>query len=392
MLSGTPAAIAVVVQGDDLALLRTLARKIEAELKAIPGTRDVNANREVLATSLPVRYRLEDLAAAGLSPATAAEQVQAALQGETVATVSDGARRLALTVRLHPDERAQIADLGALMLHTDSGGTVRLRDVADIGIERTSNLIARENGRRKAVISCNVAEGYNLGQLIASVEAKIGPMVQAAGCTVQFGGQFEAQESASRTITWLGALTVLGMLLLIQGALGSFRAALLVLVNLPLALLGGIAAIYVTESASLWGNTLALFGLGGRYQAPVISIASMIGFITLFGIAARNGILLVRHYQDLLAQGVPFAEAVVRGATERMVPILMTALTAALGMLPLVLSAGEPGSELLAPLSIVVLGGLLTSTLLNLLVVPAGFYLFFRRHSVAPSIPSESPS
>ena len=392
MLSGTPAAIAVVVQGDDLALLRTLARKIEAELKAIPGTRDVNANREVLATSLPVRYRLEDLAAAGLSPATAAEQVQAALQGETVATVSDGARRLALTVRLHPDERAQIADLGALMLHTDSGGTVRLRDVADIGIERTSNLIARENGRRKAVISCNVAEGYNLGQLIASVEAKIGPMVQAAGCTVQFGGQFEAQQSASRTITWLGALTVLGMLLLIQGALGSFRAALLVLVNLPLALLGGIAAIYVTESASLWGNTLALFGLGGRYQAPVISIASMIGFITLFGIAARNGILLVRHYQDLLAQGVPFAEAVVRGATERMVPILMTALTAALGMLPLVLSAGEPGSELLAPLSIVVLGGLLTSTLLNLLVVPAGFYLFFQRHSVAPSIPSESPS
>lgn len=385
MLSGTPAAIAVVVQGDDLAVLRNLARTIETALKAIPGTRDVNANREVLATSLPVRYRLEDLAAAGLSPADAAEQVQAALQGETVAMVSDGARRLALTVRLHPEERARIADLSALMLHTESGGTVRLRDVADLGIERTSNLIARENGRRKAVISCNVADGYNLGQLIEAVEAKISPMVHAAGCTVQFGGQFEAQQSASRTITWLGALTVLGMLLLIQGALGSFRAALLVLVNLPLALLGGIGAIYVTESASLWDNTLALFGLGGRYQAPVISIASMIGFITLFGIAARNGILLVRHYQDLLAQGVPFAEAVVRGATERMVPILMTALTAALGMLPLVLSAGEPGSELLAPLSIVVLGGLLSSTLLNLLVVPAGFYVFFQRHFATPS-------
>ncbi|HEX5052790.1 MAG TPA: efflux RND transporter permease subunit, partial [Planctomycetota bacterium] len=162
------------------------------------------------------------------------------------------------------------------------------------------------------------------------------------------------------------------------------RAALLVMVNLPLALIGGIAAIFVSGSPGLFGNTLALFGLGGeRYQAPVISIASMVGFITLFGIAVRNGILLVRHYFDLMQHGVPLAEAIVRGSLERLVPILMTALTAALGLVPLVWAAGQPGSEILSPLAVVVLGGLLSSTFLNLVVVPAGFFLLFR-HSPAP--------
>jgi Cu/Ag efflux pump CusA len=163
------------------------------------------------------------------------------------------------------------------------------------------------------------------------------------------------------------------------------RAAVLVMVNLPLSLIGGIVAIYLTESPSLIWNTLALFGLGSeRYVAPVISIASMVGFITLFGIAVRNGILLVRHYFDLMHEGVPLQEAILRGSMERLVPILMTALTAALGLLPIVMAAGEPGSEILAPLSVVVLGGLLSSTFLNLLVVPAGFYLMFRNHPVGP--------
>jgi Cu/Ag efflux pump CusA len=182
------------------------------------------------------------------------------------------------------------------------------------------------------------------------------------------------------------------MLLLVNGALGSMRAAVLVLVNLPLSLIGGFVAIYLTESPSVVGNTLALFGLGSeRYQAPVISIASMVGFITLFGIAVRNGILLVRHYFDLLEEGATFADAVVRGSLERLVPILMTALAAALGLLPLVLAAGEPGSEILAPLSVVVLGGLLSSTFLNLLVVPAGFFLLFRKEHAGASVPSAVP-
>ena len=379
VLSGTPAAIAIVVQGDDLSVLRSLAKAIETELKAIPGTRDVAANREVLITSLPVRYRPRDLAAVGLSPASAAEQVQDALMGETVAEVNEGIRRYPITVRLHPDERARVEDVGALLLRGAGGATVRLADVADIGPERTSNLIAREHGRRKALVSCNVADGYNLGQLVAAVRERVEPIVARAGCTLTLGGQFEAQQSASETILVMGAFVILAMLLLVNSALGSMRAAMLVMVNLPLALIGGIAAIYLTESPSLWWNSLALFGLGGgRYQAPVISIASLVGFVTLFGIAVRNGILLVRHYFDLMRDGVPLAEAVVRGSLERLVPILMTALTAALGLVPLVLAAGESGSEILAPLSVVVLGGLLTSTFLNVLVVPAGFFLMFR--------------
>ena len=385
VLSGTPASIAIVVQGDDLSLLRTLAKQIEGELKSLPGTRDVAANREVMITSLPVRYRLPDLAAAGLSPASAAEQVQDALQGEIVAEVNEGVRRYPITVRLHPDERERIEDVGGLVLRGVGGADVRLRDVADIGRERTSNLIARENGQRKAVISCNVADGYNLGQLVDEVKKRVEPIVTNAGCTLTLGGQFEAQQSASKTIFVMGAFVIFVMLMLVNSALGSMRAALLVMVNLPLSLIGGIVAIYLTESPSLFWNTLALFGLGGeRYVAPVISIASMVGFITLFGIAVRNGILLVRHYFDLMHEGAPLQEAVLRGSMERLVPILMTALTAALGLLPIVMAAGEPGSEILAPLSVVVLGGLLSSTFLNALVVPAGFFLMFRNHPVGP--------
>jgi Cu/Ag efflux pump CusA len=173
--------------------------------------------------------------------------------------------------------------------------------------------------------------------------------------------------------------------------LGSLRAAVLVMVNLPLALIGGIAAIWLTESESLFANALALFGIGGRYQAPVVSIASLVGFVTLFGIAVRNGILLVRHYFDLQREGVAVEASIVRGSMERLVPILMTALCAALGLVPIAWSKGEPGSELLAPLAVVVLGGLLSSTFLNVLVVPAGFYLLFgRRPAPAPSATESS--
>ena len=306
--------------------------------------------------------------------------------------IDDALRRLALTVRLHPDERDGIDDVENLILKGGSGTFVRLRDVADIGRERTSNLIARDNGRRKAVVSCNVADGYNLGQVAAEVQRVVEPIVSGAGCTLALGGQFEAQQSASRTILIMGAFVVVVMLMLVHGALGSLSASLLVMVNLPLSLIGGIAAIWITESPSLLGNALALFGLSGeRYQAPVVSIASMVGFITLFGIAVRNGILLVRHYLDLLREGIPLHEAIVRGSHERLVPILMTALTAALGLLPIVIAAGEPGSEILAPLSVVVLGGLLSSTFLNLLVVPAGFWLLFKHRRLPEPVASRDP-
>jgi HME family heavy-metal exporter len=377
VLSGTPAAIAIDVYGDELPVLRRVAKEIEGVLHAIPGTRDVAANREVLVTSLPVRYRHQDLAAAGLTPVSAAEQVQQAIDGERVAEINQGVRRYDLVVRLAAEERERVDQLERLILRGRGGALVRLADVADIGPERTSNLIARENARRKAVISCNVAEGYNLGDLVASVRSRVDPVVARAGCAVRYGGQFEAQQSASRTILIGGAAVLVVMLMLLQLSTGSVRLALLVMVNLPLSLVGGIAAIYLTESPDVAKNTAALFGFGeAPYVAPVISIASMVGFVTLFGIAVRNGILLVNHYNHLVEQEhEPLDVAVVRGSLERLVPILMTALCAALGLLPLALAAGEPGSELLAPLAIVVLGGLISSTLLNLVVVPAGFAL-----------------
>ncbi len=380
VLSGTPAAIAINVYGEDLDVLRTVAKEIEAMIKPIPGTRDVAANREIMITSLPIRYRPQDLVAAGLSPGAAAEQVQQALYGESVAEVNQGVRRYEMVVRLAESERERIDQIMDLQLRGAGGAIVRLREVADIGPEKTSNLIARENAQRKAVVSTNVAEGYNLGQLVAQVQAKVDPIVQKAGYTVHYGGQFEAQQSASRTIYIMGAGVAVFMFLLLQLSTGKARVALLVMLNLPLALIGGIAAIYITESPGVVSNTLSLFGLSSsRYIAPVISIASMVGFVTLFGIAVRNGILLVNHYDHLQQhEGKSIGDSIIQGSMERLVPILMTALTAMLGLIPLALAKGKPGSELLAPLAIVVLGGLVSSTLLNLFVVPAGYALAFK--------------
>jgi HME family heavy-metal exporter len=391
VLSGTPAAIAISVYGEDLNELRKVAKRIERELSTIKGARDVNANREVLITSLPVRYRHAELAAAGLSPAGAAEQLREAVYGEVVATVNQGVRQYDLVVRLAPDERETIEQVRELQLRGTGGAIVRLGDVADVGPERSSNLITRENAQRKAVISLNVAEGSNLGDLVAQVQERVDPIVQEAGFTVTYGGQFEAQQSAARTILIAGLGVCILMLMLLQISTGSFRAALLVMLNMPLALIGGIVAIFFTVGGSAFQNLAALLQGGTGYTAPIISIASMVGFITLFGIAVRNGILLINHYNHMMREeNVPLGTAIVQGSMERLVPILMTAISAALGLVPLALAAGKPGSELLAPLAIVTLGGLLTSTFLNLLVVPAGYSLVFG-HKPEAAV-SERPS
>lgn len=393
LLSGTPAAIAINIFGDDLDGLRRVAKRIETELRTVPGAREVNANREVLITSLPIRYRHAELAAVGLSPADAAEQVSEAIYGEVVDKINQGIRQYDLVVRLDPSQRETIDQVRNLLLRGRGGALVRLRDVADIGPERSSNLITRENTQRKAVVSLNVADDSNLGDLVALVKQRVDPIVQEAGYTVTYGGQFEAQQSATRTILVTGFIVAILMLMLLQISTGSIRAALLVMLNMPLALIGGIVAILLTEGGGVWSNMLALVGFGGTYVAPVISIASMVGFITLFGISIRNGILLVNHYNHLMEkEGVSLGDAIVQGSMERLVPILMTAISAALGLLPLALAAGLPGSELLAPLAIVTLGGLITSTILNLIVVPAGYLLVFGgRNATRTKTPDASP-
>ena len=379
VMSGTPAAIAINVYGDDLSKLRAIAKEIKTAVEEVPGARDVAANREVMITSLPIRYRHDELARWGLTPAAAAEQVRDAIFGEQVASVNEGVNQYDIVVRLAPEHRERIDQVKDLMLRGRDGKLVRLKEVADVGVERASNLISRENARRKAVVSCNVAEGYNLGDLVTLVRHRVDPIVANYGYAVSYGGQFEARQSASDTLYVMGAGVAIIMLLLLSMSFGSTRAALLVMVNLPLALIGGVIAIFIAESDGVCANVLALIGVGDRYQPPVISIASMVGFITLFGIAVRNGILLVNHYAYLMKEeGLPMHEAILRGSLERLVPILMTALTAVLGLLPIAWASGEPGSELLAPLAVVVLGGLVTSTVLNLIVVPAGYAMVFR--------------
>ena len=290
-------------------------------------------------------------------------------------------------VRLHPQDRERPDQLGELVLRGSAGALVRLREVADLGEEMASYLIAHEGGSRKALVSCNVATGENLGHLVAKVQAAVDPIVKAAGLSVHYGGQFEAQQEASRTIFAMGAGVIVVIFLLIAAATGSPISAAIVLVNLPLSLIGGIVAIFLAESVHPFTNALALAGIGGPYIAPVVSIASLVGFITLFGIAVRNGILLVNQYHARLAGGEPLAEALIHGSVDRLVAILMTALCAALGLVPLAYTAGQPGSEILAPLAVVVLGGLITSTTLNLVVVPAAYALVYgrRRPVTAPS-------
>lgn len=388
VLSGTQADVAINVFGSDLSTLRQIAREIETALGGVPGARDVLANREAAIQSLPVRYRHEDLARWGLTPADAAEQVEAAFNGVHVASVNEGVRVYDIAVRLAPELRKSIDDVRELLLRGGGGQLVRLSEVATIGPENTPLGIQRENARRKSVISLNVAEGHNLGHVVAEVREAVDPIVAKYGYSVTYGGQFEAQQSASRTLLLLGGFVTLVIAMLLTVAFGSIRAALLVMINLPLALIGGIVAIFATEGGGFLANVSGLFG-AGDYQAPVISIASMVGFITLFGIAVRNGLLLVNHYAHLMhEEGASFDEAVVRGSAERLVPILMTALTAVLGLIPLAMAAGEPGSELLAPLAVVVLGGLVTSTLLNLVVVPAGYTLIFKNRPIEHSTDS----
>ena len=387
VMSGTKAQIAINIYGESLPMLRQLAKEVETALKSMSSTRDVAANREVMVETLAVNFRRADLARFGLSSEEAGAQVKRALYGDVVSVIHDGVQRFDLVIRLDEEQRDSVEDVGEVVLVGMGGALVRLHEVADIGPEQASNLISRQNGQRKTVVSTNVAEGYNLGDTVVEIKKVVNPIVLGAGYGVEYAGQFEAQQSASKTIMMAGSAVLLLMLLMLSAALGGVRPALLVMLNLPLAMIGGIIAMFWAESANPIVNLLSLFGMGGRYIAPVISIASLVGLITLFGIAVRNGILLVNHFRWLMEhENMSLQDAVSKGSQERLIPVLMTALSAMLGLIPLAIKMGEPGSELLAPLAVVVLGGLISSTLLNMIVVPAGYVMFCGRGSKASEV------
>jgi CzcA family heavy metal efflux pump len=377
ILSGTPAAVAIKIFADDLDVLRRVAKEIDAAIRPLPGVRDLVANREAMTVTLPVVFDREKLAMFGLTSRDAGDQIETAFLGKIVGVVNQGSSRIDIVVRLSSDARQSPEDVKSFVLKSPSGMYVPVKDVAKVFEEDSSVLITRENVKRKGVISCNVGEGYNLGDLITAIREKVEPLIlKFPGTYVEYGGQFEAQEEASSRILWSSLAVLILIAGILYSAFHSFRAVLLILLNLPLALVGGVIALFVFDSPDIITNTLGLFGVG-IYTPPVLSIPSLVGFIGLFGVACRNGLLLIAHYYHLMeVEMVPKETAVVQGAIERVIPILMTALCSALALIPLVIAKHAIGSELQYPVAVVMLGGLISSTILNLFVVPVGFLLF----------------
>lgn len=371
--SGVRSQVAVKIYGENLDTLYQLGLKAQALVKGIPGAVDVNLEPQIRVPQITIRIDRDKAARYGLKVGDVARDLQTALNGETLTTVLEGHRRFDLSLRLPDADRDDIASIRDLPIDAvapSSGQAMKLplRLVADVRVDDEPYAIGRENVQRVIVLGFNV-EKRDLSAVIEDTERLIGQRLNPPpGYYVAYGGQFESQRQANRTLAGFGGLALFGAVLLLYQAFGSFRAALIVLFNLPLALIGGIVALYLA------GATL--------------SVAAMIGFITLFGIATRNGIILVSHYRQLREAGVPVEIAVVRGTLDRLVPVLMTAATAALGLVPLLF--GSPvGKELELPLAQVVLGGLISATALNLLVVPT-VYLRLERWRDARS--NESPS
>lgn len=358
LLSGTRASIAIKIFGDDLAALRRLGAEVEAAARSVPGVVDLAREQQADIPFVRVRFDRVAIARHGLRMAEVAQALEIGSGVHVVSQVMEGQAVFDLVVRTEPSRVASFEDLEELLILTPQGAQVPLRALAQVHRDRGPNEISRENVQRKLVVSCNVA-GRDVGSVVGELRTAIERAVTLpAGYRIAYGGQFESAEDATRTLGLLGLACLVGMLGLLYTAFGSARDAVLVMVNLPLALIGGAAGVFL--------------------EGGVLSVASLVGFITLFGIATRNGIMLVSHIRHLMrVEGVAkLDEAVRRGARERLIPILMTALAAGLGLVPLALSSGQPGSEIQAPMAVVILCGLFTSTALNMFVVPALYRQF----------------
>ena len=358
MLSGTRANIAVKVFGEDLFELRRLAEQVRQVMQDVAGVVDLSTEQQTDIPFLTVKFNRPAIARHGLRVRDVAEAIETAFAGQVVSRVREGDAAFDLLVRYPESARADLESIRELRLTTTGGAELPLYALAEVRKDQGPNSVSRENVQRKIVVMCNVA-GRDLGGVVADIQKAVGRTVSLPqGYHIEYGGQFESAAEASRTLFVLGGLVTVGIFGLLVLALGSSRDAVVVLVNLPLALIGGVVGVFLS---------------GG-----VLSVASLIGFITLFGIATRNGLMLVSHIRHLreVEDVADFTEAVRRGALERLAPILMTALAAGLALVPLALEAGEPGSEIQAPMAVVILFGLLSSTALNMLVVPA-LYLRF---------------
>ena len=358
MMSGTRANIAVKIFGDDLSTLRSMAKSVEAAMRDVPGVVDLSTDQQSEVPTLQVRFDRAALARYGLPAGAAAEALQTAFVGKEVGQIFEGQLTFPLMLRFPFRGDANVDAIGQTMMDTPSGARVPLSAIASIREDRGPNYVTRENVHRKIVVMCNVA-----GRDLRSVVNDVGKHVKSSvslphGYRIEYGGQFESEAEASRLLLWLGIAVIVGIFIILAMALRSLGDALIIMFNLPLALIGGVVGIFLS---------------GG-----ILSVASLIGFITLFGIATRNGIMMISHIKHLMEHEgvVDFRQAVLRGAVERLSPILMTALAAGLALVPVALGAGKPGSEIQAPMAIVILFGLLSSTALNMVVVPAVYLRF----------------
>jgi CzcA family heavy metal efflux pump len=356
--SGVRAQIAVKLFGDDLATLRAKAEEIRNVMSTVAGATDVQVEKQVLIPQ--VRFNVNRAAAAqyGLQPGQVAETLETALNGRKVSEAVEGQRRYDVVVRFDNASRGSLDALRNATIATPQGTQIPVSAVADIELIPGPNQVLRENTQRRIVIQSNVA-GRDLGSVVGDMQERIKVQVRLPeGYFIEYGGQFEAQQEATKRLSVLTVFSLVAIFFLLLKALGDWRSSLQVMINIPLALIGAIFAMLIT---------------GG-----VFSVATLVGFISLVGITSRNGIMMISHYLHLMREeGEGFTEEmIIRGSLERLVPVLMTALTAGLSLIPLVLAAGQPGKEILHPLAVVVLGGILTSTLLDQLVTPAVFYKF----------------
>lgn len=350
MLSGTKASIAIKIFGPDLTKLHSLGLQIQQATADIEGVADLNVEQQIERPQLVIRPRRSLLAAYGISLSQFAEYVNVALGGEVVSQVQDGVKNYDLTVRMADEDINSIEHIRNLLIDTSDGKYVPLSDVADIESTAGPNTISRENAQRKLVVSAN-AQGRDVRSVVNDMRKAIETKVKMPdGYRVEYGGQFESEASASRLLLGLSVVSIIVILLLLYLQFRSWKQSVVVLLNLPLALIGGVLALVFT---------------GG-----VISIPAIIGFISLFGMATRGGMLLVDRYNELARRGLSRREVIMRGSLDRLLPILMTALSSGLALIPLALGSSLPGNEIQSPMAQVMLGGLITSTLLNLIIVP----------------------
>jgi HME family heavy-metal exporter len=364
MVSGVYAQIAIKIHGDDLDTLLTLAEKVKSSISDVSGLTPPIVEPIQMTPELHIQLRGDDLAMHGLTRQYVASVLQTALQGQVVSEVLEGQRRFDLLVRLEEAHRTDYANLGRLRIdlpHQEGQserGQIELRDVATIYEGVGPNSVNRENARRRIVIRCNT-EGRDLASAVAEIQQRVNTQVaMPVGYYVEYGGQFESQQNATQLIMILAALSVVGMFGVLMILFPSVRIVMQILNALPTAFIGGVFALVITQQT--------------------LTVASLVGFISLGGIAVRNGILLVTHYFHLMKEeGEEFSQGMIlRGSLERLAPVLMTALTAGIGLIPLVIGGQEPGREILYPVATVILGGLITSTFCEFLIHPGLFWKF----------------